>query len=104
MTSNNAGETVDYTFSFTASNTLPAGEKVKIYFPEQYASGLGITTCACNLGTCTITVRTVEITLTNDMSHGSSTTLTLTGVANPTTQCGTGPFKMESYKGTYLVD
>ena len=104
LTSNNKGETADYTFTFTASNTLPAGNTVKIYFPEQYASGLGITTCVSNLGTCVVAVRDVTITLTNTMSHGSLTTLTLTGVTNPANQGGTGPFKLESWKGTYLVD
>ena len=104
LTSNNMGETADYTFTFISSNTMAAGDKLKIYFPEQYASGLGVTTCTANLGTCTITVREVEITLTNTLSHGSLQVLTLTGVANPTTQGGTGPFMIESWKGTYLID
>jgi hypothetical protein len=95
LTVNNTGETVNYTFNFRATNSVPAGGLLKITFPEQFPTGLGLTTPTCSLGTCTVSGRVLTVTLTSDLVVTTYNTLVIYSVPTPSSSSGgTGPFIM----------
>jgi hypothetical protein len=102
--STNLDQVVSYTFKFLTTHSVPVGGQVKITFPEQYISGLGLSSPVCTMGTCSVFGRTVTIVLTTAISNNNQVSIVIDAVKNPASQGGTGPFILQTYRSTYLVD
>ena len=102
---NNINEIADYTFSFTPDTAVPAGGLLVITFPQQYAAGLGLGgSVSCKGGSCTISERTVTLTVTAQLTAGMVGSVTVLKVKNPAIVGGTGPFALATYRGSTLLD
>lgn len=101
----NRGVFADYSFAFIPSNTIPVGGLVQVTFPQQYASGLGLTaTPSCVPTTCTASGYIVSFTLTTACVYGSVCVLQVNSLLNPSTAGGTGPFQLVSSINSYILD
>ena len=101
----NVNEVADYQFGFIPETTIPVGGLLVVTFPLQYLDGLGISgSPSCTGGSCTLSGRTVTITVSGALSAGVAQSVTITGVTNPAFDGGTGPFSLSSYKGDTLLD
>ena len=101
----NRGVFADYSFSFIPSNTIPVGGLVQVTFPQQYASGLGLTaTPSCVPTTCAASGYIVSFTLTTACVYGSVCVLQVNSLLNPSTAGGTGPFQLVSSVNSYILD
>ena len=66
----NRAQSADYTFSFIPDTTVPAGGLVRVFFPNQFDSGLGIaSTPECSVP-CTLSGNIVDFTLTEEKLAG----------------------------------
>lgn len=101
----NLGAFADYTFSFVPSTTIPVGGLVQVTFPQQYSSGLGLTSApGCVPASCTASGYLVSFTLTTACVYGSVCVLQVNSVLNPTAVGGTGPFQLVSTFNSYTLD
>lgn len=116
MTYNNKGYTTDYTFKFQIENATPSTGILKIIFPtDRYDSGLGISTApTCTAqdekgnaySSCSVSGRVVSIAF-SDISNSpvdNTYTVTIKNVKNPTSEGGTGFFRLQTWKGINLID
>jgi hypothetical protein len=107
----NAGETSTYSFKFRTATRITDGPSVAIIFPEQYASGLGISTCSGYhvnntqnpSVSCTVTANTVNFPVTGNLDAGIHE-FKVMGVKNPTTSGGTASFKVRALSNNFVVD
>mmetsp|Transcript_20203 Transcript_20203/g.17373 ORF Transcript_20203/g.17373 Transcript_20203/m.17373 type:complete len:130 (+) Transcript_20203:31-420(+) len=82
----------DYTFKFSPETTIPAGGLIKVIFPSQYRTGLGIPLSPSCSVPCEIDEYTVTFTLEEQVLAGASAEVTIEDVENPTSKGGTGNF------------
>lgn len=99
----NINEVADYTFSFLPDTALPAGGLLVITFPQQYEAGLG-GSGNCGADSCTVSGRSVTVTVGADLQAGQKHSVTVFGVRNPAFVGGTGPFALTSYYGSTILD
>lgn len=113
LTYNNKSYSSDYTFKFQIQTTTDSTSTLRIEFPSSYASNLGTGgTCTAeddkgNAYTpCTVTGLVVTVTI-GELSNSPvehTYTLILKSITNPTTNAGSGYFKLATYKGINELD
>lgn len=102
----NANQYSNYTFNFILETTIPANSTLKIIFPQQFSSNLGInlvgnTTCSYS---CSIEDNAVTFVLPNGMTKLIESSATIVNVKNPTSSGGTGHFQLITMYNTYIFD
>jgi len=101
----NTNEYADFKFTFKPTTALEAGSTLVITFPIQFDEGLGIAgNPVCQGGTCTLSVRTVTVTLTSSSPAAADKVVIVEGVKNPISSSGTGNFELFTMKGENIID
>ena len=104
MSITNQGELADYYFEFFPDHSVPMNSLLLIDFPEQYPQSLNSPFFSCSLGPCTISSRTITITLSSPLLASYPQILTLYSIQNPPTRGGTGNFALSTWQGSNLID
>ena len=100
----NADKISDYTFTFFTEHSLPRFSNLNVVFPSQYPENLGVSSCLSSLGTCIIDNTTVQVTLSDPLYRFKKTNLIVYGIQNPSSQGGTGNFRILTYENSNLID
>ncbi|CAG9326158.1 unnamed protein product [Blepharisma stoltei] len=105
------GESVQYTFIISTSNTIPAGGYALISLPSeilvtninnQCTGPINLeSTFSCQLTTSSIKI--IDGFKSKNFSPGSFG-FNVTGIMNPSTTKTSGTFKVHTYSGSYLID
>lgn len=100
----NYNEYSNYTFRFNVSTRLPVGGYVRVTFPLQFESGLGIPFLPnCTLR-CSRVERSVSFYFTEDLFPGLIYNMTIYNIKNPNQIGGVGQFQIRTYLGVNLLD
>lgn len=102
----NANQYSNYTFNFILETTIPANSTLKVVFPQQFSSNLGInlvsnTTCSYS---CSIEDNAVLFLITNGLTKLIESSVTIVNVKNPTSSGGTGHFQLITIYNSYIFD
>lgn len=108
---NNSKATSAYTFKLQIETAVPATGQLLIYFPPEYSTTLGVTTCKVTddkgtLYSCSIATRvvTIAVGLLSNSPVDNTYIFSVVGVTNPSAQGVTGHFRLETYSGINLLD
>ena len=110
LTRANVNEYSDYTFQFSLATGILTGSTIDIEFPQQYVSGLGITTCSAFAieeiakidFICSVSDR--KVTINMSVIEAGVLKIGIRDVLNPSTDGGTGTFRIWTYYNNTLRD
>lgn len=100
LSANNAGEIVDYTFSFKPARDIMISDNIIIEFPRQFTSALDSILCEM---TCTVFDTKITLTSNSNIHRGSELSIKIRDVSNPNYSGGTGPFGISIYSRNILT-
>lgn len=92
-----------YTFTLYLETTLYDGALIEVEFPDQYDSGLGISSPSCTYE-CSVSDNTVTFNVDETLEAGVIFDIYVEGVQNPSSKGGTGNFMIWSKQGQNIVD
>ena len=108
---NNSKATSAFTFKFQLETAVPATGQLLIYFPADFSTTLGVTTCKVvddknALYSCSVASRvvTVAVGYLSNSPVDNTYSFSVVGVTNPSNQGVTGHFRLETYSGINLLD
>jgi hypothetical protein len=94
----------DYTFTFYTDHSLTSNSLIKVQFPIQFQSGLGISSCSSSLGPCSVLINIVTISVSYPLYSPKIYNFTIFAVQNPSSEGGTGNFILSTWQGGNLID
>lgn len=100
----NKNQYADYTFNFVPETLIPAGGGLRVIFPSQYTSGLGVSTAPTCSVPCTVSGYTVEFTFNTEILAGKAASAQIMQILNPGSKGGTGNFQLQTIYGINVLD